>query len=145
MKPIVYLDICCFNRPYDDQLQPLIRVETEAKLLIQSEVIKENLDLVWSFIHHYENKDNPFMDRRNQIALWESQAKKIIIFDSEIFAHSQKIMKFGIKPKDALHLACAIASNADFFITTDKKLLNKQIDKITIINPMEFIRRYYND
>jgi hypothetical protein len=59
---LVYLDICCFNRPYDDQNQPLIRLETEAKLLIQSEIINNNLRLIWSFILEYENNDNPFHD-----------------------------------------------------------------------------------
>ncbi len=30
----LYLDLCCFNRPYDDQTQTRIRLETEAKILI---------------------------------------------------------------------------------------------------------------
>ena len=55
MKYKVYLDNCCFNRPYDDQSQPLIRLETEAKLLIQQEIVDNRLDLIWSFILHYEN------------------------------------------------------------------------------------------
>ncbi len=32
----VYLDNCCYNRPFDDQAQPSVRLETEAKLLIQT-------------------------------------------------------------------------------------------------------------
>ena len=32
----VYLDNCCYNRPFDDQTQPSVRLETEAKLLVQS-------------------------------------------------------------------------------------------------------------
>jgi len=31
----VYLDNCCFNRPFDNQNQVRIRIETEAKLFIQ--------------------------------------------------------------------------------------------------------------
>ena len=46
----LYLDNCSFNRPYDSQLYPMIMLETEAKLLIQHEVLKGNLGLVWSFI-----------------------------------------------------------------------------------------------
>jgi len=34
-KPKLYLDNCCFNRPFDDQSQMLVRLETEAKLFIQ--------------------------------------------------------------------------------------------------------------
>lgn len=36
----IYLDNCCFNRPYDDQLNLNIHLEAEAKLFIQ----KENFD-----------------------------------------------------------------------------------------------------
>ena len=31
----VYLDNCCYNRPYDEQVQLRIRLETEAKLHVQ--------------------------------------------------------------------------------------------------------------
>ena len=37
----VYLDNCCYNRPYDDQDQMVIALETSAKLYVQ-ELIKEN-------------------------------------------------------------------------------------------------------
>jgi len=40
-----------------------------------------------------------------------------------------------------LHLACAVSAKADYFITTDKKLLNKSISEITLINPIDFLRR----
>ena len=46
----------------------------------------------------------------------------------------------GIKAKDALHLACAIESGCDYFITTDKGLTNKSVDNIIIINPIDFVR-----
>ena len=34
----IYLDMCCFNRPYDDQTQSRIRIETEAKVVIQEKI-----------------------------------------------------------------------------------------------------------
>ena len=34
----LYLDNCCFNRPYDDQTQFIIRIETDAKLKIQDSI-----------------------------------------------------------------------------------------------------------
>ena len=48
-------------------------------------------------------------------------------------------MRLGIKEKDSLHIACAITNKCDYFITTDKKLLNKPIEKVKIINPINFI------
>ena len=49
-KPLLYLDNCCFNRPFDDQEQPKIRIETEAKLFLQEKVRAGEIDLVWSFM-----------------------------------------------------------------------------------------------
>jgi len=50
-------------------------------------------------------------------------------------------MNFGIKNNDALHISCAIERNCEFFITTDHKLLNKSINAIEIINPIDFVRK----
>ncbi len=37
----IYLDNCCFNRPYDNQSQIRIHLETEAKLHIQELILAE--------------------------------------------------------------------------------------------------------
>jgi hypothetical protein len=34
----IYLDSCCFNRPFDDQSKLRIRLEAEAKFKIQEDV-----------------------------------------------------------------------------------------------------------
>ncbi len=60
--------------------------------------------------------------------------------NSDIIKLALQIENSGIKPKDALHIACAIYTESEYFITTDKKLLNKCIDGIKIINPIDFIR-----
>ncbi len=44
----VYLDNCCFNRPFDDQRHLRIRLETEAKLRIQEVIREGGLQLAWS-------------------------------------------------------------------------------------------------
>jgi predicted nucleic acid-binding protein len=51
-------------------------------------------------------------------------------------------MKKGLRQKDAAHVACAIFAKADYFLTTDKKILNKSVKEIELINPIDFIRRY---
>ena len=44
----VYLDNCCFNRPFDSQAQARVRLETEAKLRIQERVVAGEIELAWS-------------------------------------------------------------------------------------------------
>jgi len=48
---------------------------------------------------------------------------------------------YGIKPKDSLHVACAIKAKCKYFLTTDKILMKKamKLKKIKAINPLEFI------
>ena len=137
----IYLDNCCFNRPFDNQIPIRIKLETEAKLYIQEEVINGSIELVWSYILEYENSQNPFEYRRNAINLWKKIATIKIIEDEEILLLAKDLILFGIKSKDALHVACAIKSNCNFFLTTDDLLIKKLSDynKIRIMNPLEFI------
>jgi len=54
----IYLDLCCFNRPYDDQTQARIRLETEAKVLLQQKVKNAECELMWSAALDFECSNN---------------------------------------------------------------------------------------
>jgi predicted nucleic acid-binding protein len=116
-----------------------IRLETSAKLYIQNEIRNGVYELVWSFMNDIENNDNPYDDRRSSIQKWESIAKYNCETSTEILKIGKSIEQLKIKPKDSLNIACAIVSNCDYFITTDTKLLNKIVEGIKIINPIDFI------
>ena len=138
----VYLDNCCFNRPFDDQSSLIIRFETEAKLHVQELIRQGKLELAWSFMLDYENNANPFEEVRSQIAEWKDLAAIDCGLSSEVSEMAEEIMKLGLRPKDAAHIACAICLEAKYFLTTDKKILNKPIVGIQTVNPIDFIRRY---
>ena len=141
----IYLDNCCFNRPYDDQGNLVIFLETEAKLFIQDLILSGKLMLVWSFVLDYENNNNPFDERKHSISAW----KKLSIIDcnlcDKIINTARNLLNVGLRQKDASHIACAIYANADYFITTDKKILNKSVQGIKLINPIDFVRRYLDE
>ena len=139
----IYLDNCSYNRPFDDQSQIKVRLESDAKLHIQELVKDQKLELVWSFVLDYENSANPFADRRERIQAWREIATHYCDFSMPIAEKAKLLMKLGLKQVDASHLACAILSQVDYFITTDKGILNKTISDIQIINPMTFIERSY--
>ena len=141
-KTRVYLDNCCYNRPFDDQIAITIRLETDAKLYIQEIIKLGQLELIWSFVLDYENNDNPFDDAREQIALWRNLAVMDCDPTDKITDKAEELMKLGLRQKDASHLACAIACQADFFITTDKKILNKKLPDIQVIDPINFVRSF---
>lgn len=57
---LIYLDNCCYNRPYDDQTYLPISLETQAKLYVQDLIKQKKIDLATSYILDYENSANPF-------------------------------------------------------------------------------------
>jgi len=136
----IYLDNCCFNRPYDDQNYLFTQLETEAKLFVQRAILLHKFELVWSYILDYENAANPYQNRKQAIAKWRKIAKVDIDATETVINNAEKIMLKGIKQKDALHLACAIEAQCDYFLSTDKKLLKTTFDEIVTINPIDFIK-----
>lgn len=137
----VYLDTCCYNRPYDDQTQLRINLEAQAKLFIQKQIVDGKLDLIYSFISVYENSQNPFEIRKNAISDFFSNAVSYID-ESNVEVIKQRaaeIMKTGIKAKDALHVSCAVEGKADYFVTTDIRLLKYSSTEVKIINPIDLI------
>ena len=141
MKRRIYLDNCCFNRPYDDQSYLPIHLEAQAKLYVQKEILQGTYELAWSYVMDFENSANPYNERKTAISSWRNIAVIDIDVSDEIVEHGSIIMQKGIKKKDALHLACAIKAECDYFLTTDGGLLNKVFSEITVINPLDFIRR----
>ena len=137
----VYLDNCCFNRPYDDQTQPRVRFETQAKLYIQRMIFEGQVELAWSYILKFENSRNPVGAKRHAIARWESLSSSFVAMSDEIVAAAEKIKATGVKATDALHVACAIAGSCHYFITVDKRLLGYTDSRITLCNPIDFFNQ----
>ena len=46
IKNRIYLDNCCFNRPYDDQTHLSIRLEAEAKIFVQNQILKGTIEII---------------------------------------------------------------------------------------------------
>jgi len=137
----IYLDHCSYNRPFDDQNNIKNQLETFAKLFIQQQIKDGKYDLVWSYMSDFENSDNPNIENRDTIQLWEDIAKYRCKSSEKIAKLGSEIERKGIRPKDALHIACAIESKCEYFITTDTGLTNKILEEIVIINPIDFVRK----
>lgn len=136
----IYLDNCCYNRPFDDQTQVKIHLETQAKLYVQTKIKENKYFLVWSYILDYENGKNPYDEKRLAIAPWRNIASKFISEESEeILTFAESLSQKRIKTFDALHIACAVSAGCDYYLTTDKKLLNTPIAEIKIVSPITFV------
>ena len=140
-KMRVYLDNCCYNRPFDEQTQPVVRLETEAKLFVQSLMRKYVIEYAWSFVLRMEISCNPDLQRKKAIADWAEGAVVDVAPSEEIRMRGHEFEAQGIKPTDALHLACAEFAGCDWFFTVDRGVLKKvrNVRAMRVANPVEFI------
>lgn len=139
----VYLDNCCFNRPYDDQSYMSISLETQAKLHIQDLIRNGRLEMASSYMLVYENGQNPYEMRRNAVTEFVEKNTTVYVSDTrleEVSKLAHEIIKTGVKYKDACHVACAIMSGCEYFLTTDRRVLKYRTDKLKMMNPVDFIR-----
>jgi len=95
----VYLDNCTYNRPFDDQSQIRISLESQAKLYIQRLIINREISLVYSYMSVYENSENPNPEHRNSIRDFFSYATEFIDIDKAdiIGTRAQEIKEWKIK------------------------------------------------
>lgn len=137
----VYLDNCCFNRPFDDQSQARVRLETEAKLEIQHRIQDRIIELAWSYVLDYENQANPFEERRHLVARWRAAAVVDVEETDAIVQQARQIASHGLRAKDALHIACAMAAGCVFFLTTDDDVVKRMrgFVGIAVMDPTQFV------
>jgi hypothetical protein len=137
----LYLDNCCFNRPFDDQSSLTVRLETEAKLSIQERIKSKEFKLAWSYILDFENNANPFIEKRSEIQRWKNLAESFTNETQEILITMKKLTTIGLKPVDALHISCATFLQCDVFITVDKGIIKKanKISQLKIMSPIDFM------
>ncbi len=107
---------------------------------IQEKIKDGSLKLIWSYILDFENKQNPFDERKDAISKWRKFADRDIEEKRPVLNRSRDLTEIGLKPKDALHIACAIVGKAAYFLTTDDKILKKcsTYSEISVVNPLDF-------
>jgi predicted nucleic acid-binding protein len=142
----VYLDTSIYNRPFDNQTQPKIFLETQAIILILQMVEARLIELVSSSVLEYENSRNPFVVNQQSMERYLQIATLRVLVDENIRNRAEQLQQLGIKSIDALHVACAEASQSDYFITCDRRLINRcQNLSLIVINPNNFVFEVENE
>lgn len=140
----IYLDLCVYNRPFDNQRQPRVVIETLEYLFLLSKIKKGDISLVSSFVLEDENSFNPYIDHKDIISDILKLVSTYIDYDEGLEKRAKEIEKIGIMGMDALHLACAEKSKSEFFVTCDDilvkkcKISNKMI-KLKVVQLIKFI------
>lgn len=109
-------------------------------IIFQMIAVKE-IELICSSVLEYENNRNPFPFRRTWIDCYFSFSKYNQDIDESIGERAKFLESKKIGNIDALHLACAEAMEADYFITCDDGILAGYKDKgMKVMNPVDFVR-----
>ncbi|KYC39039.1 PIN domain-containing protein [Scytonema hofmannii PCC 7110] len=146
----IYLDVCCFNRPFDDQAQERIRLESEAVAAILTGCQRGEWQLLGSEAIDIELKGASDAERKKQIQLWIASAKAKILIAEQIETRGLELIEIGFKDFDALHIACAEAGKADILLTTDDRMLrlaarHQKLLKVRVGNPCQWLIEVTND
>lgn len=140
---LLYLDMCSLQRPLDDKTQLRIALEAEAVLGILALCQSGQAQLLSSDALEYEAARNRHPLRKAHTEEILAQAGQVIRVSEEIELRAQAFNQAGLKPLDALHLACAVQAGADYFCTCDDKLLKRSRSAFTgppkIVTPIELI------
>lgn len=143
----VYLDCCCIQRPFDDRSQPRIAVEAEAVLAILASCESDHLELISSDALLLEIHQIPDHIRKEDSLETISLANQTVELNTEIETLARRFGAHGIKTLDALHLAFASFSGADYFCTCDDKLMRKakRLENINtkVVSPTELVMELY--
>ena len=119
----IYLDLCCLNRPFDDQTQPRIYLETQALLLLMDRIAAGKHRFCASVALEVENEQNPHKERRSKIGELIKQATDWIPYSRRIDARVDELLSFGLRHFDAYHAASAEAGACDRLVTCDDRFL----------------------
>jgi hypothetical protein len=136
----IYLDNSAFNRPFDDQSQPKIRLEAMAVFFILELIEKKEIRLISSTVAEYENLKNPFAERKIWISAYFSKASFHQKLNFKIKERAKEIKKLGISPIDSLHLASAEAARVDYFISCDYDVCRRYKGDLKVMNPVDFVK-----
>jgi len=121
----VYLDVCCLNRPFDDQAQERIRVESEA--------VRSCVELFQHGVHHWVSSEvvewevsrMPDNDKRERVSSLLVFAREHVSVDASVAELARNYGAQGILAFDALHLAVAETHHCDILLTTDDAFIRR--------------------
>lgn len=140
----IYLDVCCLNRPFDEQEQERIRLESEAVLFIMARFENKQWQWISSEVVLDEILQTRDAERRRRLLSLNDRANESLVVTDDDFKRAKELIQMGFHDMDSLHLACAESGNVDLFLTTDDKLIrtaSKLAGQLNVLvdNPLNWL------
>ena len=140
----IYMDLCCLNRPFDDQSQARVALESQAAVLILEKVDRGMHALCNSAALVVENSLSPKVQVRLEIEALLDRADIWIGHDKLIDQRAIDLRKLGFKEFDAYHIAAAEMAACDRLVTCDDNFLraarrNVAKIRVTVTDPIRLV------
>jgi hypothetical protein len=140
----IYLDTCCYGRPFDDQSQVKIRIESDAVKAAIGFCETMGYAVVGSSALIKEiGKISDGEKRRRVRNFFDASINEFALFSKEIYMRAQAVRsRANIKNLDSYHLCLAEAVGADFLLTTDapfEKACAGLNLAVKVVNPLKFL------
>lgn len=121
----VYLDNCCFSRPFDDKEQSRVRLESQAIIVILGYVTDGSWTMVGSDAVDQEVGAIRDPGRRHSVQEMVAAATEHVSLNSDVTRRGEHLQTMGFRGYDAFHIACAEAGGADVLLTTDDAFMRR--------------------
>ncbi len=141
----IYLDCCCYNRPFDDLTQERIRIESETIMWVLKEGQSGNCEIIASAALSSEISRISNIERQQNVMRLYQIAGNYVNFTENIKRRAEKIRSISrIQTFDSYHIASAEEANADVLLTTDDKLVRMAARiklNVKVMNPLQFLSK----
>ena len=143
-KNRIYLDNCCYNRPFDDQTITKNHIESETVLMIVNQCKQNNDEIIGSSALDFEIEQITDDNKKEKVKYFYEQTitTKIDYTDNVLKRFQELSEQTNIGTLDLLHLSLAENSDVDALLTTDykfEKASSKLNLKIKVINPLQYL------
>ena len=117
----VYFDVCCLCRPFDNQQNHRIRLETDAILTILKRCTS-GWEMIESTAVLFEISLISDVQREKYVRDLAGRAHEIVRVDEAALSRAGELEQVGLMGMDAVHVACAERAGA-VLLTTDDELV----------------------
>jgi len=108
MEYLIYFDVCCLNRPFDDQTQERVLQEAKAVRLIIDRCHSGDWAMLGSEAIDAELDRTPTGTRKQQMETWVALAMTTVAIDEQIYSRAAELFELGFKNYDAVSGACRV-------------------------------------
>lgn len=144
-KKRIYLDVCCWNRPFDDQSQARVHLEAEAVLEILAMIEQGRWRLITSEAVDLEIEEMSDATRRERLKSAIPAHQERVQFGDPTIQRAVELERAGFPGMDAVHPAAAEQAQADVLLTTDDRLLrlarrHTRRLRVVVHNPLTWLQ-----